>query len=411
MTNPIHIHQYDNGLVLIAQHMEGLESAAFSLLLPAGCCHDPSRLLGLSNFACEMTQRGCGPRDSRQFVNDLENLGVDYSASVANAHTMFGGAMLSEQLERTIPIYADLVQRPHLPPSQLDDARLACVQEIHALHDDLAQRAMLELRYHQYGDPFGRYSQGSLESIQEVGLAHIQEYVRAHYRPNGTILSAAGKIDFPRLRDQVGELFAGWRMQQPPRIVEATSDRSYVHIPHESNQTHIAVAYPSVHYGDPGYYQARGAVGVLSDGMSARLFTELRENRGLCYAVYAACHTVKRRGCVMCYAGTTTERAQETLDVLLNELRKLESGVQPDELQRVKARLKSGLLMQQESSASRSGSIAADWYHLNRVQTLEELGHIVDGLTCESINQYLAEHPPTDFVVVTLGRKPLEMPR
>lgn len=411
MTNPIHIHQYDNGLVLIAQHMEGLESAAFSLLLPAGCCHDPASLLGVSNFACEMTQRGCGPRDSRQFVNDLENLGVDYNVSVANAHTVFGGAMLFDKLDRTIPIYADLVQRPHLPPSQLEDARLTCVQEIHALQDDLAQRTMLELRYRQYGDPFGRYCQGSLESIQRVTWEDVQQHVRAHYRPNGAILSAAGKIDFPRLRDQVGEQFADWPRRQSPRIVASVPDRSYMHLPHESNQTHIAVAYPSAHYGDPDYYQARGAVGVLSDGMSARLFTELRENRGLCYAVYASCHAVEQRGCVMCYAGTTTERAQETLDVLLTELRKLKAGVQADELKRVKTRLKSGLLMQQESSASRSGSIAADWYHLNRVQTLEELGHIVDGLTCDSINQYLSEHPPTDFLVVTLGRKPLEVPR
>lgn len=410
MTNSIQIHRYENGLVLVTQRMEGLESAAFSLLLPAGCCYDPPALLGLSNFTCEMAQRGCGPRDSRQFVNDLENLGVDYTASVANAHTMFGGAMLSEKLPRTIPIFADLVRRPHLPAAQLEDARLTCAQEIGALNDDLPQRTMFELRRHQYGDPFGRYSQGSLESIEGVEWEHVQEHVRAHYRPNGTILSAAGKIDFPRLRDQVGELFEDWEPRESPELVESVPDQSYVHIPHESTQTHIAVGFPSVPYADPGYYQARAAVGVLSDGMSARLFTELRENRGLCYAIHAGCHSVKTRGCVMCYAGTTTERAQETLEVLLQELRGLKTGIEPDELRRLKVRLKSGLLMQQESSASRSGSMAADWYHLGRIQTLEEVGDIIDGLTCESINQYLAEHPPRDFLVVTLGQKPLEMP-
>ena len=87
--------------------------------------------------------------------------------------------------------------------------------------------------------------------------------------------------------------------------------------------------------------------------MSSRLFTEVREKRGLCYAVYATCHSLRDRGSVLCYAGTSTERAQETLDVLLAELRRLGDGIQADELQRLKARIKSTLIMQQESSAAR----------------------------------------------------------
>jgi predicted Zn-dependent peptidase len=172
----------------------------------------------------------------------------------------------------------------------------------------------------------------------------------------------------------------------------------------------VAVAYPSVPYPHPDYFQARGAVGVLSDGMSSRLFTEVRENRGLCYTVQASCHSLRDRGSVICYAGTTTERAQETLDVLIGELVKLTDGVRADELDRLKARIKSALIMQQESSTSRSGAIAADWYFLERIRTLDEIGAILDDLTCESINRYLAEHPPTDFTVVTLGERELEMP-
>lgn len=110
----------------------------------------------------------------------------------------------------------------------------------------------------------------------------------------------------------------------------------------------------------------------------------------------------------MCYAGTTTERAQETLDVTLAELRGLRNGVHPGELDRLKARIKTALIMQQESSYSRASSIAADWYFLNRVQTLSEVRQIIDGLTCDSINRYLAENPPADFLIVTLGAEPLE---
>ena len=144
--------------------------------------------------------------------------------------------------------------------------------------------------------------------------------------------------------------------------------------------------------------------------MSSRLFTEVREKRGLCYSVYATMHTLRDRGSVLCYAGTSAERAQETLDVTLAELVRLAEGMQPDELDRLKARIKSGLIMQQESSISRSGAIARDWYHLGRVRTLDEIGRLVDALSCESINSYLAANPPRDFTIVTLGPQPLEVP-
>ncbi len=179
---------------------------------------------------------------------------------------------------------------------------------------------------------------------------------------------------------------------------------------HESNQTQVGIGFESLPYRDPDYFQAWGAVGVLSGGMSSRLFTEVREKRGLCYTVYATHHTLRDRASVLCYAGTSADRAQETLDVMLAELIRLAKGIEPEELSRLKARIKSALIMQQESSSARSSAIARDWYHLERVRTLDEVGALVDGLTRESINAYLAAHPPRDFTIVTLGPKPLEVP-
>ena len=195
-----------------------------------------------------------------------------------------------------------------------------------------------------------------------------------------------------------------------PQAVTANRGAKLEHLPHESNQTQIGIAYSSVPFNHPDYIQASGAVGVLSGGMSARLFTEVREKRGLCYSVYASYHTLKDRACVMCYAGTTAERAQETLDVTLGELRRLAQGVEPHELDRLKARVKSGLIMQQESSSARSGSLARDWFHLGHARSLEEVGALVDQLSPESINHYLATNPPRDFSIVTLGPAALAVP-
>src|SRR5213075_1957852 len=125
------------------------------------------------------------------------------------------------------------------------------------------------------------------------------------------------------------------------------------HIPKDTTQTQIGIAYESVRFGEPDYYAALGAVNVLSGGMSSRLFTEVREKEGLCYAVWATYTTFKDRASVLCYAGTTNERAQETFDVTLAELDRLKDGVEEEEVQRVRAGLKSSLIMQEESTSAR----------------------------------------------------------
>jgi predicted Zn-dependent peptidase len=411
VSQAIHTHTFANGLVLLAESMDWLESVAFTLQMPAGYVYDPEPHLGLANFACEMVQRGCGTRNSRQFVEDLDRLGVDRSASVSAAHTSFGATMLSDKLEAALHIYSDLVRLPHLPADQLDEGRQVCFQEIMAAEDDLVHKTMACLRNRRYGQPWGRSSQGTQATVEAISLADIQRHVQTLYQPRGAVLSVAGRIDWPELRDVVAAKFGTWPDRPLPPLQTTPGAGGYEFIPFESSQTQIGIGFPSVPYSHPDYFQARGAVGILSDGMSSRLFTEVREKRALCYSVYASCHSLRDRGSVLCYAGTSTERAQETLDVMLVELVRLAEGVQPSELQRLKARIKSALIMQQESSASRCFSMAGDWYHLQRILTLDELGRILDGLTCDSINAYLAANPPADFCVVTLGEKKLEVPR
>ena len=410
MTEPILSHVYGNGLVLVAEPIKSLESAAFTFLVPAGCAYEPEELPGLSCLTCELGLRGCGPRDGRQFVSDLENLGVERGEAVSIGHASYSGATLAKNLLPGLEIFADLLRRPHFPAEQLEPARLLILQELRAIEDEPGQKVMLELRRHHYPDPWGRSAFGRTEAVESMTLAQVRDYFASRYHPNGTILGVAGNVDWERLKDEVGRLFDDWapRDAAEPSTGAALSRRQ--HLQHESNQTQIGIAYESLPYRDPDYFQAWGAVGVLSGGMSSRLFTEVREKRGLCYSVYATSHTLRDRGSVLCYAGTSAERAQETLDVTLSELVRLAEGVRSDELLRLKARIKSSLIMQQESSSARSGSIVRDWYHLGRVRTLDEIGGLVDALSCESINAYLSAHPPRDFTVVTLGPSPLEVP-
>jgi predicted Zn-dependent peptidase len=397
-------------MVLVGEPTTSVESAAFTFLLPAGCCHDPSGSAGLASLTSEMMLRGAGPRDSRTWVSDLENLGVERGESVGVAQATFHGATLRDNLPAGLGLFADLIRRPHLPADQLDAGRSACLQELRAIDDEPSHKLMIELRRRRYPDPWGRSSHGDEAGLRATTIEGVRQFHDRHYRPGSTILAVAGNFDWRRLCDEVQELFGDW---QPNKIAEPAGINGRPggsHITFQSNQSHVGIAYPTIPYKHPDYFQAWAAVGVLSSGSSSRLFTEVRERRGLCYTVYASLHTQRDRASVLCYAGTTAERAQETLDVTVSELMRLGSGIQQNELDRLKARIKSSLIMQQESTSARSGALARDWYHLGRARTLDEVGALVDELSADSINSFLRANPPRDLLVVTLGPEPLEVP-
>jgi predicted Zn-dependent peptidase len=403
-------HEFENGLVLLAEPMNSVESAAFSILIPAGAAYDPAKRSGLATLTCEMALRGCGNRDSRQFINDLENLGVQRGESVSSAHANLGGATLSKNLAAALRIYADLLRRPHLPPDQLEASRLVALQELRAIEDDPSHKVMLELKRRHYPHPWGMPSEGDQNSLEAVSISDIHQHFQRFYQPSGTVIGVAGRVDWNALKDLIGELLADWKSSPISEPVDGSRGVKAEHLAHESSQTQIGIAYPSVPYRHPDYFLASGAVGVLSGGMSSRLFTEVREKRGLCYSVFASYHTQRDRACILCYAGTSADRAQETLDVTLGELDRLAKGIRAEELARLKARVKSGLIMQGESSSARAGSIARDWYHLGQARTLAEVGALVDALTIADINEYLQENPPRDFTIVTLGPNALQLP-
>jgi predicted Zn-dependent peptidase len=402
-------HQFENGLVLVAEPMESVESAAFSMLVPAGAVYDPADRHGLATLTCEMTQRGCGNRDSRQVVTDLENLGVHRGESVSAAHVSFAGATLSKNLPAAMRIYADLVRRPHLPADQLEAGRMAALQDLRSIEDDPSHKLMLELKRRYYPDPWGRPSEGEEKDLEATTIDEIRGHFQKRFQPRGAIIGIAGRIDWQALKDLIGELFADWKSTSTETPAEGKRGVTVEQLHHDSNQTHIGIAYDTVPYRHPDYFRAFAAVGALSGGMSARLFTEVREKRGLCYTVFASHHTHRDRACVLCYAGTSADRAQETLDVTLAELKRLAKGILPEELARLKARVKSGLIMQGESSSARAAAVAREWYHLGQARTLSELGRLVDALTVESINEFLRDNPPSNFTIVTLGPTPLRV--
>jgi predicted Zn-dependent peptidase len=400
-------HVFDNGLTLLAERMDHVRSAAFNFLVPAGCVYDPADKIGTASVLSEMIVRGAGDRDSRALTLALDNLGLDRDESVGQMHLRFWGSTLARNVLPGLEIYADILRRPHLPPDELEAVQSLALQDLQALEDEPRAKVMVELRRRHWPMPLGRDRRGTAESIEKITAKSLRSHWKARLTPKSTILSVAGNIEWQALKDHVAKLFGDWQGEPAPAIEMTKAPGGVTHLTKETTQTQITLAYPSVPFGHPDYYAAQGAVQVLSGGMGARLFTEVREKRGLCYSVYASYQTFKDRASIIGYAGTTNERAQETLDVTLAEIRRLQEGVTDDEVNRVKAGLKSSVIMQEESTSARAGSIASDWYYLGRVRPTEEIQAAINALSPTAIVDYVRKYPPEKLTLVTLGPKAL----
>ena len=387
-----------------------MQSAAMTLLLPAGGATDPVDRTGSATVLSDLVLRGAGNRDSRQLTDHLDSLGLQRSNSVGVHHTRFGCAGVAAKVMEGLATYADIVQRPRLPEDGFQAARDLALQALAGIDDDPRQKLMIKLREWHFPSPYGRNTMGSREDLEKL----TQELCRAdweqRYHASDAILSIAGHVEFDELRKTVEKSFGHWNGKPVPQFEVMPPPGHRHHEDQKSEQTHIGIAYPSIPETDPNYYTLRLAIEVLSGGMSGRLFTEVREKRGLCYSVWAGYSSLKGSGSILGYAGTSNERAQATLDCFMAELHRLTQGVTEAELDRAKIGLKASTIMQGESTSARAGAIAHDFFMRGRIRTLEEIKDAIDSVTVEKVNAYLKAHEPGPFTIVTVGPKELKLP-
>jgi predicted Zn-dependent peptidase len=403
-------HTFANGLTLLAEQMPAMQSAAMTLLLPAGAATDPVDRSGSATVLSDVILRGAGSRDSRQLTEYLDSLGLQRSNSVGIHHSRLGCAAVAPKVMEGLATYADIVQRPHLPKDGFIAARDLALQALAGIDDEPRQKLMIKLREWFFPSPYGRNTMGKVDDLEKLTLDLMKEDWKRRYHAQSAILSVAGNIDFSQLRQEVERHFGSWDGQPPAEFELMPPPGRFHHEDQKSEQTHIGIGYPSVPETDENYYTVRLAIEVLSGGMSGRLFTEVREKRGLCYSVWAGYSSLKGMGSIMGYAGTSNERAQDTLDQFLVEIHRLREGVTEAELARARIGLKASTIMQGESTSARAGAIAHDYFMRGRIRTLEEIKDAIDSVTVDRVNAYLKKNEPGPFTIVTVGPKELKLP-
>jgi len=398
-----------NGMVILGEPMEAVESVAFGFMLPAGAAHLPEGCCGVSNVIADWIFRGAGRRDSRKLSNALDSLGLVRGRSVGSSHITIGAALEAGNVAPALDLYADIILRPSLKDEQFELARQLAVDEVLSLDDDPRQKVMLKLREQFYPHPLGRSTVGQVAELKALTAETTERIVRDRFNLSDTIFAVAGKYDFDAVCRQLEGLFESEQRLDGHALTLSSVKGTYTHIENNGAQVHIGLMTETVKPTDEDYYNARVAISVLSGGMSARLFTEVREKRGLCYAIGARYHSLKEASGIMCYAGTTPDKAQETLDCIIGEFHRLREGISEEEIARAKVGLKSSLILHSESSSSRAGAIGSDYYVLGRVRSLDEIKDNIEATSAESVLTFLKDHSFDDFTIVTIGPKQVKV--
>lgn len=404
-------HTLGNGLTLLGQPMPQVSSAAMTILLPLGVARDPQGSEGATSVLSEWMFRGAGEFNSRQLNDVLDAMGSQHHETASTMHLSLGASLLGRNLPELMRIYADLVRRPRFEEETFAPCRELTLQDLLSLEDEPAKKAVTLLREHFYPHPLGRCVYGTAESLQTMTPDGVREYYRQTATPHGMILAVAGSFDWDAFCRLAESLFGDWTAPPAPTVNTQPQTSRVTHLEKDSAQTHITLAHKSVPFDHPQYYAARLAETVLSGGMSSRLFTEVREKRGLVYHVSTRYHSLKEHAGLFTYAGTTPAKAQETFDVTVGELRRLGEGITEEELARARVQLKSGQVMQGESTEARSGAIAGDYYRLGRLRGLQELCDAIDAVTLDDVMAYLSAFPAKNFTVLTIGPAPVNTSR
>lgn len=402
------VKQFSNGMTLLGEPRLGVSSAAMTIFVPCGVSRDPDGMAGAASVASEWALRGAGERNTRQLNDALDALGAQHDESASSYHLSFSSVQVGRVLPEVLDLYADILRRPRWDDETFAPCRNLVLQDLQSLEDEPARMCSILLRERFFPAPLGRNPYGSENTLQAMTPGGLREHLDRAVTPRGAVFAIAGRFDWQDLCDRIEHLFGSWEGEaaQDPELTPASQDVR--HIAKDSAQTHIALAHKAVIPSDRRHYAGRVAEAILSQGMGSRLFTEVREKRGLVYHVSSRYVAMPNHAGMFTYAGTRPDLAQQTLEVTVGELQRIGEGIEDEELQRAKTQLRSALVMQGESTSARAGALARDWHLLERPRTLEEISSAVQAVTRRDVMEYLAAFPANDFTALVLGPDPLK---
>lgn len=392
-----------NGLRVVYAPMPWLPTVSATLSLPFGSTTDPEGQEGSANVLHEWLQRGAGDLDSRAYTDALLDLGVRRGGGSGREASNLAFGFLESVAAPALDLLAASVREPRLQDGEFEAARDLALQELASLDDAPTQRLFEALQAEFFASAQRRSGYGTEAGLTALTPEGVRQDAARRLGPQGAVLGLAGGGTWESLAGAVVAAFGSWSGGNVPVPPARVAPVGRHHVDADSSQVQIGLAFPSPAPGTDDMYVYLLALEVLSGSMGARLFTEVREKRGLVYSVSAFFRALRGFGYTLGYAGTTAERAGETLEVFLAELARLAEGVSDAELERARTGLLSSIVMAGEASGATAGRLSNDVVLFGRPRTAAEITAHIEGVTLSQVNRYLAANPVPQPTVVTLG--------
>ena len=378
-----------NGFRIVTEHMPGLKSASIGVWVTAGGRHERPEQNGIAHFLEHMAFKGTKTRTSLQIAESIEDVGGYINAYTSREMTAYYARVLQDDVPLALDVISDIVLNPVFDPREIEVERHVILQEIGQALDTPDDVIFDWLQEASYPDQaFGRTILGPGERVSSFTRGDLTRFVGEHYGPDQMILSAAGGVDHDRIVAEARAIFGGLNPVGAALIQPAAflgGERREVK---DLEQVHFALAFEAPGYRAPDVYTAQVYATALGGGMSSRLFQKIREERGLCYSIFAQSAAYEDTGQITLYAGTSEEEIGELTGLTLDELKRSSEDMSEAEVARARAQLKAGLLMGLESPSSRaerSARLLAIW---GRVPDLDEAVAKIDAVSLGDVRSY-----------------------
>jgi predicted Zn-dependent peptidase len=381
----VEVTRFPSGLTLVTDAMPHLQTASLGVWVGAGSRDEEPEEHGISHLLEHMAFKGTTRRTARQIAEEIEAVGGDLNAGTSVETTAYYARVLRADVPLALDVLSDILAQPAFTPAELIREQNVIIQEIGAVEDTPDDLVFDRLQATAFaGQPVGRSILGTPHTVRSFDAARLRAYLGRNYRAPDMVIAAAGAVDHDSVAGEVERRFAQFTGPAGPAPQGAQFTGGVNVEKRKLEQVHIAMALEGVTQRDPNLYPLQVFVNVLGGGMSSRLFQEVREKRGLCYAIYAFHSPYADTGLFGLYAGTDAGDADELMRVVVDEIASAAETVTEAEVARAKAQMKAGLLMALESSGARAEQLARQMFAYGRPIPLEEIVAKVEAVTVES---------------------------
>jgi predicted Zn-dependent peptidase len=403
-TRSLPVHTLSSGLRAVIEPIEGARSVSAHLRFDFGGKDDPPGRAGLAALTEATVLRGSPGMSLRKLLNALDDYGVDRESSTSVEHTDFAFTCLPQCLGPVLKLYGRLLANPSFPAQQLETAREIAEQAVLDMEDNPAQTATWRAYRAALGGRLGRHPSGRIETLRTTTRGDVESFWRRFRSAAMLQVTLAGAVEEQEAMRMLEAAFGQWETSASasparPRFQPRNAEKHY---DGKHGQTYIRLAYPTAPPGHPLYGAGVLVKTVLAGGSANRLFTEIREKRGLAYHVGGFCRAWRGGALMIIGAETTRARSGETLKVCKGELARLTTITEP-ELERAKSIVKGYLLTSGELVESRAFSLAVDLFLTGRPRRLSEIVDAIDSVTLDETRELVRAFPPSPLTVVTLG--------